>query len=68
MDSDEASPDVWCSAPAWPQQTPAKGMSDTWFLTCKRANGVKAWAWQDAVWNGRPLIVLSSNDARQEER
>lgn len=68
VDSDKASPGVCHSAPTWPQQTPAKGKPDTWFMTWKRGDGVVAWAWQDALWNGRSLIVLSSNDARWEER
>lgn len=68
MDSDEASPGVWRSAPAEPQQAAAEGKPDTRFVTWKRADGVVAWAWQDALWNGGPLIVLSSDDAGREQR
>lgn len=68
VDSDEASSSVWCSAPAWPQETPAKGKDDTRLVSWKWADGVVAWAWQYALWNGRPLIMFSSDDAGWEER
>lgn len=64
----EASPRVWCSAAAWPRQTSAKGMPAERFMTWKWRNGVVAWAWWDVLWNVRPLIVLSSYDARRVER
>lgn len=66
-DSDEASPDVWRSAAAWSEQSAAEGKPNTWFVTWKRADGVVAWAWQDALWNGKSLIVVSSDDAGRED-